>query len=465
MRSSPPARPDSHGSTATTTSDPIRSDSQGGADEGDEEQAALDDPIHISSSVRSFRLGSRDLHSFSRYDATGSRKALIVLVVATLTLVAATAGAATWYLSFRTPAAAHLASLHTPQTAPPQPPTHKSPTPHKPARAHKSKPKHHLAPPTHPRKHLTKPTHATKVHKKPKPAHHASKGLLTATGAQQAFSATWTSFAVAANSGDTATLNQLATQSVVDVVDANRACNCGQMPISFTSVDITAPAETAYPLSFAAEIDGARGANGPFMVVVIMHKASSAASWQVGWVAKYAGTTPTLTPGTKIGVAGPVVVLGMLTNPILLLAQLFGSLRSIGKAPAGNIWNGDLNAAGTEPSDTAGLLVAAQRAAVARHVSGSISYWATNFSPPFASASGFLECGQIEATINETPARGSVLVQPPNHSVYGAMLAAGNYVSVSALEARDFCVNVSSADVVAAAGLTGGTFSVTGNPS
>lgn len=422
-----------------------------------------DDSVGISSGRRSFTLTR---------GATPRREvALLVTVLFALVV------ASVWYASAKSAAADGNASLLTAPAVSPfaqYPTTTQVPTtsqpPTKPKASHTSKPVLHRKVTTRPHHPRSNNNPAGKKQAKPKShkrSSHpkASTGLLTQTVVDKAFSAVWTQFAIAANAGARTSLLALATPSVVDIVEANRACNCGQLPISFGSVELTAPLESTYPISFAAEIDGAKGARGPFTLLAVLQKDSASASWQVAWLVKYRGTTPTLPSGDSIGTARPPVVDGTLTNPITLIAQLFESLSNTGRYPSGNIWVGDLNAQGTEPSDTASALLAAHKAAVARSVSDVSTYTATNFSPVFASSSGYLECGQISGTIVEMPAHGSDLVQPPNHSVYGPMLTPGSYASVTEVGARDFCVVVSLQNVVSASGLTGGTYEVTGEGS
>jgi hypothetical protein len=386
-----------------------------------------------------------------------------------LTLLLALAITGVWYASAKSAAANTGASTPAAATAPSS--THTPTTASKPGSG-----KTASGPSSHHR--TTEKAPATKKRAKPKahtrsarPKAHTRSGrptapakLLTQAIAQQAFSATWIQFAIAANA-DTTSLLRLATPSVVELAEANRACNCGQFPIKFGPVELTAPVETTYPLSFAAEIDDAKGAHGTFTVLAVLEKDSASAGWQVAWVVKYQGTAPTLLSGDSIGTSRPLVVEGTLTSPITAVAGLFQSLSSTGRDASGNIWVGDLNTRGTEPSDTAATLMAAYKAAVARHASDAAIYSATNFSMVFASRSGYLECGQIEGTVVETPTRASYLVQPANQSVYGPMLAPGRYASVTGVDARDFCVVVSVENVVTAIGLAGGTYEVSGDGS
>jgi hypothetical protein len=414
-----------------------------------------DEAVHVSSAVHSFRLASKKVHSFAPYPGSAdSRRGLLTAVV--LLLVLAVGGIA-YLLSTNGSSPGSPVGADTPAVGPARTANHAR----KPARA---------KPPTH-----AVTTSKAKTHHPPakskartKPKRVKAKrplpptGLLTAAKAQQAFTETWPGFATAANAGDSNVLAQLASPTAVEVAEANRACNCGQFPTVYGSVDLTAPLQKSYPLSFAAEIDGARGRFGPFTVVAILEKQAPKSAWYVGWIAKYVGTTSTLPAGNTVGTSSPPVVAATLATPIQLLAQLFQSVRSSGAYPAANIWSSGLGMPGTEPKDTITALITAHSQALARHASDTVSYAASYLSPIFASATGWLECGVIGGAILETPARGSVLVQRANHAAYGGDLAPGNYASVTETDVSDFCVSVSSTDVVSPSGLTGGTYSVMG---
>jgi hypothetical protein len=416
-----------------------------------------DEAVHVSSAVHSFRLASKKVHSFAPYPGSAdSRRGLLTAVV--LLLVLALGGIA-YLLSTNGSSPGSPVGADTPARGPAPIANHAG----KPAQAKSpahavttSKAKTHHPPAKSKAKARSKPKRAKAKHP------HPPTGLLTAARAQQAFTATWPGFATAANAGDSNVLAQLASPTAVEVAEANRACNCGQFPTVYSSVDLTAPLQKSYPLSFVAEIDGARGRFGPFTVVAILEQQAPKSAWYVGWVTKYVGTTRTLPAGNTVGTSRPPVVAATLATPIQLLAQLFQSVRSSGASPAGNIWSSGLGMPGTEPKDTITALMTAHSQALARHASDTVSYAASYLSPVFASATGWLECGVIGGAILETPARGSVLVQPADHAAYGGDLAAGNYSSVTETDVSDFCVSVSYADVVSPSGLTGGTYSVMG---
>jgi hypothetical protein len=436
-----------------------------------------DDSITVSSAGRG-QGGVRELARLRPAQRRGALAALAAVFVIAF-------GILIWQFGTAPTPAGHLAGVHTPPPASSTTVATVARPRHHQRRVvgHKAKPKSHPKPPPPPTTTSTSTTvpasagtgtgsgsgtgagagsgtgnpPGTKPPTK-KPAPPPANGLLTTATAQQAFDKTWTPFAEAANAGNTAALSQLATSSVISVVTANRLCLCGQLPVSFTGVRLTSPIEHTYPLSFAAEIDGALTSHGPITLVAVLEKASATSTWQVGWLVKYKGTTPTLPARSTVGSRLPLVVAGALTTPIRMLGQLFQSLRSTGNDVPGNIWAGDLSDTRTEPARTASRLVAEHLAATSNHRSDAVSYWATDFSPIFASVSGYLACGQIEGVVYETPARGSVLPQPANRSNYGPTLAPGRYSAVTEKEARDFCINVSLADVVYPTGLTGGLF-------
>jgi hypothetical protein len=340
-------------------------------------------------------------------------------------------------------------------------PTSGAPAGHKPSHRHASKPSSTTAPAKTqqppPSGRGTSPATSTST-TAPTTTVVVPTDLLTAASAQSAFDSTWPSFVSAANSGSSGALDQVATPGVVDVAVANSLSAGGAWPGSTGSVDISAPAETSYPLSFAAEV---AGAGAP--VIAVLEQLSASSPWQVAWVVS--GVTQSLPGGTSTGTAASPFGGGSFSTPIAELAEVFQALRSSGKAPAGNPWDSEISSSGSLLGTIGTSLVTDYQASVADQRHDAVSYSASNFSPIFTAGDGWLMCGEIDAQTVETPSHGGVLVQPPNRSSYGPTLGPGNYSSITASATRDACVAVSSGGAVSLAGLTGGLYAVSGTAS
>jgi hypothetical protein len=279
--------------------------------------------------------------------------------------------------------------------------------------------------------------------------------LLSVTSAQQAFSSAWPAFVSAAGSGSSSALSQVASPNVVDVALAIHLCGCSSWSSGYISLSMTSPVETSYPLSFAAQVSSG---SSPF--VAILQRDSASSPWQIAWLVSASGSA-TLS-GSTIGMSASAGG-GALSGPISGLAQLFEALRTTGKAPPGNSWDSYINSPGSEPTTTAGQLISDYQASIADQRHDAVTYGASDMSPVFASrGGGFLECAEIYAQTVETPAKGGVLVQPPDRSSYGPTLAPGSYSSITAFATRDACVAMTSGGSVSLVGLLGGLYDVTG---
>lgn len=287
--------------------------------------------------------------------------------------------------------------------------------------------------------------------------------LMTAAVAERAFDSTWPAFAQAANEGSVPGLAAVATPGAAKVAEAAHYCACAHWPVNAATVRLTSPQELSYPLSFAAEID-VTTVQYPFAVLAIFEKPGRSIPWEVGWVVRDPGRSPTLPPRSSFAATRPVIASGSLTSPIVELASLFQALRTSGTPPAGNFWRGDLETPG-QLARAARQLVAEHAGSVAVHHGDTVAFHATQISPVFGSRSGYFACGEINSVTVETPQKGGVLVQPADRSAYGPSLAAGNYLAVTSDSADDFCVDVSLSGLVSAAGLTGGLYGAMGVPA
>jgi hypothetical protein len=148
----------------------------------------------------------------------------------------------------------------------------------------------------------------------------------------------------------------LATPNAANALESGVVCGCGVAPPTYTSLEVTAPAERAYPLHFLAELDQPDSPGGPGVQIVEFSKSAPNAPWLVAHVAGYGGFTHTLTSSMALDANPDDLAVG--NQPFVELAQLFSSLRQSGTDVPGNLWDDTITGdTGEDPHATeSGLL-------------------------------------------------------------------------------------------------------------
>jgi hypothetical protein len=291
------------------------------------------------------------------------------------------------------------------------------------------------------------------------------KDLVTLAIAQSVYSRIWPGIIEGVKTNSNA-VPSLVTTGVLKVITAELVCGCGEFLGHPASHELAAPDETAYPLSFLAEVDVPANSllpNGRLtplasVTFVVFQKTSTRTPWLVAYLAGYGGSARTLAntnTSTMRGVTPP----GFPTRgPFVQFVQALQSAREIGTIPAGNFW-ANSKAPNTEPADTLRALESAHDSDTNLGWTFKGSYRIESNSRTFATPAGILQCAEISGS-------GSYLqgtyVQPPDQSAFPVTLAPGTYSSVTITSERDMCLLERSSGQIRMAGLLGGTFSAFG---
>ena len=247
-----------------------------------------------------------------------------------------------------------------------------------------------------------------------------------------------------------------ADQDVQEAITGWFGCGCGPWPTAYQTVYMSAPPETAYPLSFLAEIQERDYSQQPMIVEVVYSQQNAGAPWLISYLASYIDGPPFL-DGSELNTPAPAstfdisIVGGQ-------LASFFQTVFETGKPPAGWPVSGSLEQE-TEKvqSDRAALKV--------DHFNESLSYTAGPTSDDFAIPGGDVMCGEIRSHSVVTSSSGKPVVQPADRSVFGQELAPGSYASITSDGVRDACWQVTTTGTVTPTSFMGGVYSRVGTPT
>jgi len=218
---------------------------------------------------------------------------------------------------------------------------------------------------------------------------------VTRRNAQNVVSALWPLFFHYATLDDEPGLLTIATPQVEEEMESNYVgCQCDLgLSDRYTALEVTAPPEKNYPISFLAEIDQIGEPDQPEVQLVIFERAGPVAPWMITTYASYGGTNHTVTPDLPF--LTPVLDPPPSESSFEELAQLFQSLRETGSSPSGDIWDGTLADPKIEPGDLLRSLVDSWKLFSEAGVTTRARFEVTNLSPSFASIYGTLTCGNI----------------------------------------------------------------------
>ncbi len=282
--------------------------------------------------------------------------------------------------------------------------------------------------------------------------------MLSARLADRIVASEWHVFVRAATTRSLHSLESVASGYVAKVVESSWVCRCSSWSPSYASVEVTAPPERAYPLSFLAELDQPADPAGASVQIVVFEQHSLHAPWLIMSVSGYGGRSHELVQPSDLSATPDSLAPGEL--PFAELAETFASLRQTGKAPAGDRWQ-DTPGGGSavQPSRLEATYEDSYRNDVRAGFIVSASFSAVGYSPTFSTGKADLQCVTILGRVIVRPRAGRVIADPPN-SVLG--LAPGTYSSVTQLEALGVCMARPPSAQVDVVGLVGGSFLVVG---
>ncbi len=279
---------------------------------------------------------------------------------------------------------------------------------------------------------------------------------LTAAIAQNVFDTSWPQFALDFAIGNTSGLAQFATTDVQHAVQGWFDCGCGPWPTAYQGVNMTAPPENAYPLSFLAEVQEHDYSQQPMVVEVVFSQSTASAPWLISYVVSYIDGSPLLTGTTMDSVpratSTDVAAVGG------QIANFFQSTFDTGTPP--NTW-----------PQTGAIQQETQRILSGRATNGQdnftedLHYTAGPHSVAFATPYGPFMCGEVRSHSVTTSATNAPIVQSASYAPFGPQLQPGSYSSVASDSLRDVCWGVSIDGSTHPISLFGGIYSRVGTPN
>lgn len=278
--------------------------------------------------------------------------------------------------------------------------------------------------------------------------------LLDAAQARTVFTSLWPKFALAYATQNSKGIDHYTDSDVQKAIDGWLFCGCGPLPTRYQRVNMTAPSQTAYPLSFLAEVQVREYTGQTEVVEAVYTKESSRSSWLIAYLVPYIDGAPLLDsstmnlPAPKV----PVDVAAVGTQ----IASFFQTVFDSGQPP--NSWP----QTGSLQEETQRLL--SDREYMAQnHLVENLTYLAGPHSLAFANPQGVLMCGEVRSHSVITPSTpGGFIVQPPDQSFLGTQLAPGSYSSVTSSSLRDDCWRVTPQGTTQPLSFFGGVYSRTG---
>jgi hypothetical protein len=282
--------------------------------------------------------------------------------------------------------------------------------------------------------------------------------LVTPEVEQQVVATTWQAFAAAFAEDDVADIEATSTPTVQQMVSGWFSCGCAPWPLASTQVSYSASPQTTYPLWFMAELDGTLYDGAPLDKQAVFTQASPTASWLVAYVGSYTGGEPILGPwGTSLQSAPPPIP-SHITSAPAELAAFFQIVDKAGHVPA-------LPPGFTDDTYLRQTVAQAQQDVESRdqlHQKVTFTHTIDQVSPVFASTGGDIVCAAMTLSSETTAAKGGPLVQSPDYSPWGHLLAPGSYPSVDDLQGYDVCFFEDQAGTVQLFSDMGGPYSLTG---
>ena len=299
------------------------------------------------------------------------------------------------------------------------------------------------------------PRHASS-HVAVSPAQQLSSSVTT-----QVVRSIWPAFASAAAEDNFPGLLTVASRPVAEAMEARFVCGCQTWPSSYSSLEVTAPSEPTYPLSFFAEIDQPGNPTGPETQLAVFEKQGPKAHWMITYIAGYGGDSPTLDLPSLLNAraaADPP-----LPQDFSQLAEMFQSLRQSGQPPAGNPWDQSIYDSTHQPGDLANELIDSHQTDAAFGMIASVSYSVTSYSPSFGVDDGNVRCATLASRIVLRSAQGAYVEQPPTEGAFGSLLSPGDYSSVIEEGSLDVCL-LRVGDNTTVKGEIGGLYNADGVP-
>lgn len=270
----------------------------------------------------------------------------------------------------------------------------------------------------------------------------------------------WTVFANAGSYASAGELSRIATPGVVDLMISRQVC--GSWPAPYSSLEVTAPTEPTYPLSFLAEVDQQHGSQGAQIQVAVFGKRSASAPRLIMYLTGYGGSLHSLYPGASLSQGDPQWVPG--NDQFVDMAKLLASERRSGAPPSGDLWDATAEEQSGEIAEVADNLRQTYQDDQGSGLHASADFYVANYSPIFSAGSYGAQCAEIIGRVVVTSDHSAPVVQPHSQVAFGP-LAPGDYSSVTEMDVYQVCMDQQGAGYKFAIGLMGDAYSFSGIPA
>jgi len=278
--------------------------------------------------------------------------------------------------------------------------------------------------------------------------------------AKQVFDATWTPFATAFATGATEAIAQYSDTDVQDAIAGYFGCGCGPWPTAYQSVNFSAPPQSAYPVSFLAEIHQKDFSQAPIVEEAVFTQDTAGEPWLVSYLVSYVGAAPFLTADSDAPAPTTPLDVSIVNRQ---LATFFQAVFDNGVPPTGSF-----RPSGSIKQETEAI-IADRNFLTQQKLKETLTYSAGSHSIAFDVTGTDLMCGEIRSHSVTTSANGAPIIQPADQSTFGQELPAGSYSSLTNDGVRDTCWYVTTSGnglpVVAPISFLGGVYSRVGTPA
>lgn len=294
--------------------------------------------------------------------------------------------------------------------------------------------------------------------------------LVNAQVVGQVIATTWRGFAASYVDDLHQRLWTYATATMKDVLAGSLLAPEIPWPPQFGRVSFSAPPQTAYPISFLAEIQGQSYTLTTANREVVFTQASAGAPWLVAFAVSYSGP-PQFQAGNSVAVAPPSGALVTAPQEFAAYSQKLDTqnVKPTTVPPAFTfspllklLFAGDQTRLAHERSQGISM--------VFTHKVGTKSLQFATAPVPDATHAGVLQCFVLKETADFRPAKGKSLVQTvTKFDNWSNLLPPGLYSAIQQTASFDVCLTqyttAAKKGRITFDGLTGGNYAVTGTPA
>ncbi|MHB8320279.1 MAG: hypothetical protein ACYDEP_13820 [Acidimicrobiales bacterium] len=286
-------------------------------------------------------------------------------------------------------------------------------------------------------------------------------GLVNASVEQAVIKSTWMPFAKSLVYDQPQQMARFADPSVVNETTGALSCGCSPWPPLYSSISYSAPVQTSYPLYFLAMIQGKDYEGSSQVRTVVFTQPSPTAPWKIAYMAAYGGVVQPFNissrslSGLSSSSQAPISDLLAAPQDIENIFQQIDQYGTMPTLPTGLVNDGLLQHLMTSSQSTYYQYANEGFTQTTTHTLRSVS-------PVFRLPAGlYYECTNISLTGSVSSA--TPIVQPPDQSQWGNLLAPGSYTTISFSAANTYCFSYSPGVGAMLSDRWGGAYSYTGS--